>query len=59
MKPGTDSGRVLQQMLSLRRDAGESVINLSGCQAFTYDEGDVYVDVKEFLDGKECSSSTP
>ncbi|MCF4968575.1 COP23 domain-containing protein [Nostoc sp. CMAA1605] len=59
LKPGTDTGRVLQQMLSLRRDAGESVINLSGCQAFTYDEGDVYVDVKEFLDGKECSSSTP
>ncbi|ALF52882.1 hypothetical protein ACX27_08460 [Nostoc piscinale CENA21] len=60
LKPGTDTGRVLQQMLSLRRDAGgESIINLSGCQAFTYDEGDVYVDVKQFLDGQECSSSTP
>ncbi|MBD2298641.1 COP23 domain-containing protein [Nostoc sp. FACHB-190] len=59
LKPGTDTSRVLQQMLSLRRDVGESVINLSGCQAFTYDDGDVYVDVKEFLDGKECSSPTP
>lgn len=59
LKPGTDTGRVLRQMLDFRRGVGESVINLSGCQAFTYDQGDVYLDVKELVDGKGCVSSSP
>lgn len=59
LKPGTDTGRVLQQILDFRRGVGSSVVNLSGCQAFTYDEqGDLYLDVKQLVDGKECSEST-
>ncbi|MBH8573744.1 COP23 domain-containing protein [Nostocaceae cyanobacterium CENA369] len=59
LKPGTDTGRVLQQILDFRRGVGSSVVNLSGCQAFTYDEqGDLYLDVKQLVDGKECSQST-
>jgi hypothetical protein len=58
LKPGTDTGRVLQQILDFRRGVGSSVVNLSGCQAFTYDEqGDLYLDVKQLVDNKECSQS--
>ncbi|MGF1990185.1 MAG: COP23 domain-containing protein [Nostoc sp. ZfuVER08] len=54
LKPGTDTGRVLQQMVNFRRSAGESVIDLSGCQAFSYEEGEVYLDVKQLVDGEGC-----
>lgn len=54
LKPGSDTGRVLQQMVNFRRGAGESVINLSGCQAFTYDQDDLYLDVKQLVDGEGC-----
>ncbi|QLE56227.1 COP23 domain-containing protein [Nostoc sp. TCL26-01] len=59
LKPGTDTGRVLQQILDFRRGVGESVINLSGCQAFSYEQGEVYLDVKRLVDTNECTSSTP
>ncbi|RCJ25637.1 hypothetical protein A6770_27565 [Nostoc minutum NIES-26] len=59
LKPGTDTGRVLQQILDFRRGVGSSVVNLSGCQTFTYDEqGDLYLDVKQLVDAKECGEST-
>lgn len=46
-------------MLDFRRGVGESVINLSGCQAVTYDQSDVYLDVRRLVDATECSSSSP
>ncbi|MBD2535021.1 hypothetical protein H6G97_38610 [Nostoc flagelliforme FACHB-838] len=58
LKPGTDTGRVLQQILDFRRGVGDSVVNLSGCQAISYEQGDLYLDVKQLLDGKQCSQST-
>ncbi|MBE9008544.1 hypothetical protein IQ259_26755 [Fortiea sp. LEGE XX443] len=59
LKPGTDTGAVLRQILDFRRGVAAKPINLSGCQAITYDEqGDLYLDVKQLVDGKKCSEST-
>ncbi|TFI54974.1 hypothetical protein BLD44_006330 [Mastigocladus laminosus UU774] len=59
LKPGANTGLVLKQMLDFRRGADASPINLSKCKATTYDnQGNLYIDVKQFLDGKKCSAST-
>lgn len=64
LKPGSDTGATLKQIIDFRRGVAASAVNLSGCQAITYDNGDLYLDVKQLVDGKECgnnsqSTSTP
>ncbi|MBW4612647.1 MAG: COP23 domain-containing protein [Desmonostoc vinosum HA7617-LM4] len=54
-KPGTDTRKVLQQMLNYRRFPVGEPIDLSECQVFSYDqEGNLYLDVKQFVDSNEC-----
>jgi hypothetical protein len=50
LKPGTDTGKTLKQMLDFRRGVGTAAINLSGGQHITYDDGDLYLDVKGLVD---------
>ncbi|MBG1260741.1 COP23 domain-containing protein [Nostoc commune] len=56
LEPGTDTGRVLRQIIDFRVK-GEPV-NLSGCQAITYDQGNLYLDVKQLIDDSKCSQSS-
>ncbi|WP_414572501.1 COP23 domain-containing protein [Nostoc sp. CCY 9925] len=56
LKPGTDTAIVLEQILDFRI-AGKPV-NLGGCQAITYDQGDLYLDVKQLVDDNKCDRST-
>ncbi|BAY28002.1 hypothetical protein NIES2100_78310 [Calothrix sp. NIES-2100] len=59
LKPGTDTGAVLKQILDFRRGVAGQPIDLSGCQAISYDDqGDLYLDVKKLVDGKQCDRST-
>ncbi len=58
LKPGSDTGATLKQIIDFRRGVAASPVNLSGCQAITYDQGDLYLDVKQLVDGKGCSQST-
>lgn len=50
LKPGTNVGRVLQQIIDFRRGVGGKPINLSGCNS-TDERGDLYIDVKQLVDG--------
>jgi hypothetical protein len=50
LKPGSDAGQTLKQMLDFRRGVGGKEINLSGDQNLTYDNGDLYLDVKGLVD---------
>ncbi|QDL08954.1 hypothetical protein DP113_14475 [Brasilonema octagenarum UFV-E1] len=50
LKPGTDTGRVLRQILDFRRGADAKPIELSGSQYVSYSDGDLYVDVKQLVD---------
>jgi len=58
LKPGSDTGVTLKQIIDFRRGVAASPVNLSGCQAITYDNGDLYLDVKQLVDGKECGQSS-
>ncbi len=46
---GTDSGRILQQMLDLRARAAGQSINLGGEQLVRYHHGDAYVSIDRLL----------
>jgi hypothetical protein len=59
LKPGSDTGRILKQMLDFRRGVGASPINLSGSQHITYDNGDLYLDVKGLVDEDTIPSNQP
>jgi tetratricopeptide (TPR) repeat protein len=56
LKRGTDTGRVLQQIIDFRIEG--KPVNLSGCQAITYEQGDLYLDVKQLIDDNKCSQSS-
>jgi len=58
LKQGTDTGRVLQQILDFRSGVAGEPVDLSGCQAITYDQGNLYLDVKQLVDDNKCSQST-
>jgi Circadian oscillating protein COP23 len=58
LKPGSDTGATLKQIIDFRRGAAASPVNLSGCQAITYDNGDLYLDVKQFVDGDQCGNNS-
>jgi hypothetical protein len=49
---GTDSARVLQQMLDLRARASGQIIQLSGEQLIRYRNGDAYVSIDRLLSDK-------
>ncbi|MBW4645491.1 MAG: COP23 domain-containing protein [Goleter apudmare HA4340-LM2] len=58
LKPGTDPGLVLKQILAFRRSVAGKPIDLSGkgkCRPYSEYEGDLYLDVKQLVDDKECS----
>jgi hypothetical protein len=58
LKPGTDPGLVLKQILAFRRSVTGKPIDLSGkgkCRPYSEYEGDLYLDVKQLVDDKECS----
>ncbi|MEA5530428.1 COP23 domain-containing protein [Dolichospermum sp. UHCC 0684] len=58
LKPGTDFEEVLVRMTDFRRGAGDSPINLSGCNLISYnDEGNIYIDVKKLLDNETCTDN--
>ncbi len=46
---GTDSSKVLQQMLDLRARASGQIIQLSGEQLVRYQNGDAYVNINRLL----------
>jgi hypothetical protein len=46
---GTDSSKVLQQMLDLRARASGQIIQLSGEQLVRYENGDAYVNINRLL----------
>ncbi|WP_017317804.1 COP23 domain-containing protein [Mastigocladopsis repens] len=50
LKPGTDTGRVLRQILDFRRGADVKPVELSGSHYESYSDGDLYVDVKQLVD---------
>jgi len=64
LKRGTDTERVLKQMLDFRRGVATSPLsfsnssNSSECQHITYYKGDLYLDVKQFVDGDGCGNNT-
>jgi len=58
LRPGSDTGEVLNQMIDFRRGVGSEPLNLSGCKLITYDEQEnPYLDVKQLIDGKKCGDS--
>ncbi|MEH1919357.1 COP23 domain-containing protein [Nostoc sp.] len=57
LRPGSDTGAVLKQILDFRRGVEGKPVDLSGCQVFTEDQGDLYLDVKQLVDGQECGQS--
>ncbi|WP_026734904.1 COP23 domain-containing protein [Fischerella sp. PCC 9605] len=57
LKPGTDIGRVLKQMLDFRRGVGTEPIELSGSQYLTYEDGDLYLDVKQLVDSADSEDN--
>jgi Circadian oscillating protein COP23 len=46
---GTDSARMLEQMLDLRARASGRIIQLSGAQLISYRNGDAYVSIDRLL----------
>ncbi len=58
LKPGSDTGATLKQIIDFRRGVAAPPVNLSGCQAITYDDGDLYLDVKQLVDGDGCGNNT-
>jgi Circadian oscillating protein COP23 len=58
LKPGSDTGATLKQIIDFRRGVAASPINLSGCQAITYDDGDLYLDVKQLVESDGCGNNT-
>lgn len=57
LKPGTDTGRVLRQILDFRRGADVKPVELSGSQYVSYSEGDLYLDVKQLVDAVDSQGS--
>lgn len=55
LKPGTDTGRVLRQILDFRRGAGDGIVELSGSQYVSYVDGDLYLDVKQLVDTEDSN----
>jgi Circadian oscillating protein COP23 len=53
LKPRTDTGRVLRQIIDFRIKG--KPVNLSGCQAITYDQNNLYLDVKQLIDDNICN----
>lgn len=53
LKPGTDTGRVAQQIVDFRRGAADKPIELSGSEFVTYVDGEFYLDVKGLVDSVE------
>ncbi|MDZ7957249.1 MAG: COP23 domain-containing protein [Aulosira sp. DedQUE10] len=55
LKPGTDLGRVYQQIIAFRRGVAGKPLDLSGkCRPYTEYDGDLYLDVKQLVDDKQC-----
>ena len=54
LKPGTNMGRVLKEILAFHRGIGGKPVDLSGCHS-TDEQGNLYIDVKQLVDGNECS----
>ncbi|MDZ7965261.1 MAG: COP23 domain-containing protein [Nostoc sp. DedSLP03] len=57
LKPGSDPGVVLKQILDFRRGTKGETVGLSGsgkCRFYSEYEGDLYLDVKQLVDDKEC-----
>jgi hypothetical protein len=58
LKPGADAGVVLKQMLDFRSGANATGgIPLSGSQYVTYEQGDLYLDVKQLVDSADSGNS--
>ncbi|AKG22119.1 COP23 domain-containing protein [Calothrix sp. 336/3] len=58
LKPGTDTGKILRQIIAFRDRATGEPINLSGSNYATYVNGDVYIDIKQLVDA-DTSQSKP
>ncbi|MCC5624811.1 COP23 domain-containing protein [Nostoc sp. CHAB 5715] len=55
LKPGTDLGRVYQQIIAFRRGVAGKPLDLTGkCRPYTEYDGDLYLDVKRLVDDKQC-----
>jgi Circadian oscillating protein COP23 len=55
LKPGTDLGKVYQQIIAFRRGVAGKPLDLSGkCRPYTEYDGDLYLDVKQLVDDKQC-----
>ncbi|MDF5718088.1 MAG: COP23 domain-containing protein [Rhizonema sp. NSF051] len=50
LKPGTDPGAALQQILDFRRSAKTPPVELSGSQSVSYVDGNFYLDLKQIVD---------
>ena len=50
LKRRTDAGRVLKRMLAFRRSADAKPVDLSGNKLITYEDGELYLDVKKLVD---------
>jgi hypothetical protein len=58
LKPGADVGVVLKQILDFRSGANATGgIPLSGSQYLTYEQGDLYLDVKQLVDSADSGDS--
>jgi len=55
LKPGTDTGKVLQQIIDFRQGAADKPIELSGSEFVTYVDGEFYLDVKGLVDSTEAN----
>ncbi|NJL79461.1 MAG: hypothetical protein HC836_34255 [Richelia sp. RM2_1_2] len=52
LKPGSDPGYVIQQIMDFRRSANASPIELSGDKFIQYVDGEFYLDVKKLVDSQ-------
>ncbi|QIR39271.1 hypothetical protein HCG51_22870 [Tolypothrix sp. PCC 7910] len=50
LKPGTNVGKVVQQILAFGRSVKQQPIDLTGCHS-TDDKGDLYINIKQLVDG--------
>lgn len=57
LRPGTDAGRVLKQILAFRRGASNKPVELSGSELVTYENGEFYLDVKALVDTSDVDES--
>ncbi|MBO3460982.1 COP23 domain-containing protein [Aetokthonos hydrillicola Thurmond2011] len=57
LRPGEDAGLALKQIIAFRRGTGTTTIELSGSQYITYEQGDLYLDVKKLVDSTDSKDN--